>query len=60
MLAELRETPAKAMQAELGVTPVREIRMVGKQHRLAEVNHLRPRGIGNNPGRMSAKAQAPS
>ena len=51
MLAELRETPAKVMQAELRVTPVREIRMAGKQRRLAEVNHLRPRGISNNPGR---------
>ena len=51
MLAELRETPAQVMQAELRVTPVREIRMAGKQRRLAEVNHLRPRGISNNPGR---------
>ena len=51
MQAELRETPAKVMQAELRVTPVREIRMAGKQRRLAEVNHLRPRGISNNPGR---------
>ena len=50
MLAELRETPAKVMQAELRVTPVREIRMAGKQRRLAEVNHLRPRGISNNLG----------
>ena len=53
MLAELRETPAHAMQAGLRVTPVREIRMAGKQRRLAEVNHLRPRGISNNPGRRS-------
>ena len=51
MPAELRETPAKVTQAELRVTPVREIRMAGKQRRLAEVNHLRPRGINNNPGR---------
>jgi hypothetical protein len=51
MLAELRETPAQAMRAELRVTLVREIRMAGKQRRLAEVNHLRPRGISNNPGR---------
>jgi hypothetical protein len=51
MLAELRETPAQAMRAELRVTPVREIRMAGKQRRLAEVNHLRPRGISYNLGR---------
>ena len=50
MLAELRETPAQVMQAELRVTRLRGIRMAGKQHRLAEVNHLRPRGISNNPG----------
>ena len=60
MLAELRETSAKAMQAELGVTPARKIRMVGKQHRLAEVNHLRPRGISNNPGRRSSISKSQS
>ena len=53
MLAELRETPATVMQAELGATSVREIRMAGKQRRLAEVNHLCPRGISNNPGHRS-------
>ena len=51
MLAKLRETPAQAMPAELRVTPFREIRMAAKRHRLAEVNHLRPRGISNNLGR---------
>ena len=58
MLAELRETPAQVMQAELRVAPVREIRMAGEQRRLVEVNHLRPRSIGNNPaaGAVSARA----
>ena len=52
MLVELRETPAQVVQAELRVTPAwGEIRMAGKQRRLAVVNHLRPRGISNNPGR---------
>ena len=58
MLAELRETPAQVMQAELRVTPVREIRMAGKQRRLAEVNHPRPRGISNNPGRRNSISQS--
>ena len=48
------------MLAGLGVTPAREIRMVGKQHRLAEVNHLCPRGISNNPGRRSSISQSRS
>jgi hypothetical protein len=60
MLAELRATPAKVMQAELEVAPVRGIRMVGMQRRLAEVNHLRPRGISNNPGRKSSISKSRS
>ena len=60
MLAELRETPAKVMQAELRAIPVREIRMVGKRRRLAEANHLRPRGISNNPGRRSSISKSRS
>ena len=60
MLAELRETPTKAMQAELRATPVREIRMAGMRRRLAEVNHLRPRGISNNPGRRSSISKSRS
>ena len=60
MLAGLRETPAKVMQAELRVTTVREIRMAGKQRRLAEVNHLCPRSIGNNPGRRSSISESRS
>ena len=60
MQAELGETPAKVMQAELRVTRVRGIRMAGKQRRLAEVNHLRPRGISNNPGRRSSISESRS
>ena len=60
MLAELRATPAKVMQAELEVAPVKEIRMAGRQRRLAEVNHLRPRGISNNPGRKSSISKSRS
>ena len=60
MLAELRETPAQVMQAELRVTPVREIRMAGKQRRLAEVNHLSSRGISSNPGRRSSISKSRS
>ena len=60
MLAELRETPAKVVQAGLRVSPVRGIRMAGKQRRLAEVNHLRPRGISNNPGRRSSISKSRS
>ena len=50
MLAGLRETQVRVMQAELRAIPVREIRMAGERRRLAEVNHLRPRGISNNLG----------
>ena len=48
------------MLAELRVTPVREIRMAGKQRRLAEVNHLRPLGISNNPSRRSSISKSRS
>ena len=48
------ETPAQVMQAELKAVQLREIRTVGKQRRLAEVNHLSPRGISSNPGRRSS------
>ena len=60
MLAGLRETPAKVMQAGLRVTQVREIRMAGKQRRLAEVNHLRPRGISNNLGSRGSISESRS
>ena len=60
MLAELGETPAKLAQAELSLTLVGGIRMAGKQRRLAEVNHLRPRGISNNPGRRSSISESRS
>jgi len=48
------------MLAELGATLVKAIRMAGTQHRLAEVNHLRPRGISSNPGRGSNISQSRS
>ena len=60
MLAELRETPAQAMRAGLRVIPVREIRTAVKRHRLAEVNHLRPRGISNNLGSRGSISESRS
>ena len=38
----------------------RSIRMAGVRHRLAEVNHLRPRGISNNPGRRNSISKSRS
>ena len=54
------ETPAQVMQAELKAVQLREIRTVGKQRRLAEVNHLSPRGISSNPGRRSSISESRS
>ena len=54
------ETPAQVMQAGLRAVQLREIRMVGKQRRLAEVNHLSPRGISSNPGRRSSISKSRS
>ena len=48
------------MQAELRAVQLREIRTVGKQRRLAEANHLRPRSISNNPGRRSSISKSRS
>ena len=60
VLAEVRVTPAKVMRAELRATPDGGIRMAGMRRRLAEVNHLRNRGISNNPGRRSSISKSRS
>ena len=54
------ETPDQVMQAELKAVQLREIRTVGKQRRLAEVNHLRPRGISNNLGSRGSISESRS